>query len=400
VSLQGELIAARYEVADLVGAGGMADVYRARDRVLERNVAVKVLRLTAPDTSARKRFAAEARTLARLSHPGLVTVLDAGIEDERPYLVLELIDGPTLTQQLRSGGPLADARVRVIGSQLADAIAHAHGLGVIHRDVKPGNILLRPDGRVVLTDFGIAQMLTDAVHHTRTGEVIGSPAYLAPEQVNGAAATGAADIYALGLVLLECLTGHRAYDGPPIEAAIARLSTPPAFPTSMERGLRDLLRRMTALDPAERPTAAEVAAALVPSPILEAPDATAMITADHLDLASTTAVMSPVPRRRRRRLLLGAAAAAIIAALVVVGSAQLRPDEVAATPPATPSTTASTTPSATPSATPTPKAQTVVAKVPSPAARPRVTKPKPPKKHAGPVKHKKPHGKTKGKARH
>jgi serine/threonine protein kinase len=258
------VLADRYELGPLLGRGGMADVFRAEDRTLRRAVAVKVLREAAGDESDRARFVGEARTLAGLSHSGLVTVLDAGFGvadlpasdamagDDRPFLVMELVNGRTLgrvVQDWDGGLPLED--VGSVGAQVAEALAYVHRNGVVHRDVKPGNILLGPRTRVRLADFGVARLVEDSAGHTRTGHVIGTAAYLAPEQVTGDEVSGATDVYSLGLVLLEALTGRR-----------------------------ELLARMMSRDPAERPAADEVAERLrayspgsIPQPVESTPDA-------------------------------------------------------------------------------------------------------------------------------
>ena len=290
----------RYVLEGLLGSGGMADVHRATDSTLERSVAVKVLRDVAGDESARHRFVAEARTLARLSHRNLVTVLDAGIgeDDDRPFLVMELVEGRSLDDALRAG-PLPPEDAASVGAQLAAGLAYAHERGVVHRDVKPGNVLLSHDGRVKLADFGIARLLGDTARHTRTGTAIGTAAYLAPEQVRGEDVTGAADTYSLGLVLLESLTGTRAFPGSPTEAALARLQRDPEVPDTLGEGWVTLLTAMTASDPADRPEAAEVARLLAEgapeagaarTALLTAPVATAPLTAAAAPAAAAAAV--------------------------------------------------------------------------------------------------------------
>jgi eukaryotic-like serine/threonine-protein kinase len=255
------VLSGRYALGEVIGRGGMAEVYRARDQLLGRAVAVKILREVTADPAARARFTAEARTLARLSHPGLVAVLDAGTDGDRPYLVMELVEGTTLADRCR-GGALDPKFVAAVGAQVADALGYVHGRGIVHRDVKPGNVLLGDDGRVLLADFGLAKLTTDAAHLTATGLTMGTAAYLAPEQVRRAEIGPATDVYSLGLVLLEGLTGRRAYPGSPFEAALARLSSPPTIPDGLPAQFRLLLRRTTALDPADRPEVAEVASTL------------------------------------------------------------------------------------------------------------------------------------------
>jgi eukaryotic-like serine/threonine-protein kinase len=256
------VVAGRYALGEVLGRGGMAEVYRAWDQVLERPVAVKMLHLATSDAAARARFARETSTLAKLNHPGLVTVLDAGTVKDRPFLVMELVDGAALSTWVRGAG-LDPRYVAAAGAQVADALRYVHGAGIVHRDVTPANILLARDGRVLLADFGIARLAADTAHLTAQGLMVGTVGYLSPEQVTGGDVGPAADVYALGLTLLEALTGASAYPGPAAEAALARLTTPPLIPKTLPPPWPDLLRQMTAHHPSERPTAAEVAGILV-----------------------------------------------------------------------------------------------------------------------------------------
>lgn len=253
----GSRIAGRYLLGERLGRGGMADVFRAEDERLGRTVAVKLLRDHAESSSDRDRFAAEARTLAVLDHPSIVTLLDAGLEDDQPWLAMQMVEGSTLATHL-TGRPIRVAEVASIGRQLAEGLAYAHANGIVHRDVKPANVLLTEDGRALLADFGIARLLDSTTRHTVAGQAIGSPAYLAPEQASGGELSGAADVYSLGLLLLEALTGQRAFTGTTTEVVYARLQAPPEVPSSVPSGWAALLRAMTALAPADRPVAEEV----------------------------------------------------------------------------------------------------------------------------------------------
>lgn len=256
------LIAGRYALGRLLGTGGMAQVFQARDQILGRDVAVKLFG-PAVDAHGPDRVQTEMRTLAGLSHPSLVTVHDAGTDTpvdggpERAFLVMELIDGPTVAQ-LIAAGPLAPDLVAWTGAATAAALAYAHSRGVMHRDVKPGNILLDTQGRAHLADFGIAQTLGQQAL-TATGLLMGTAPYLSPEQVQGQQVTTATDVYSLGLVLLEALTGRREYPGTSAEAALARLSRPPVVDAGLPEPWPDLLTAMTATDPDARPDAAQVA---------------------------------------------------------------------------------------------------------------------------------------------
>ncbi|MDF2980200.1 MAG: serine/threonine protein kinase [Actinomycetospora sp.] len=245
----------RYTLGDLIGRGGAAEVFRARDELLGRDVAVKLFPagVGEADESRRQR---EVQTLAGMNHPGLVTIYDVGQERDRAYFVMQLIEGESLADRIRSG-PLALGDVVALGAALADALTYVHRHGVVHRDIKPGNVLLDTDGRPHLSDFGIA-VLADATNITATGMVIGTASYLSPEQVRGQQVGPASDVYALGLVLLECITARREYPGNALEAAVARLHRAPEIPTDLPGPLAGLLAGMTLDEPMERPTTEQV----------------------------------------------------------------------------------------------------------------------------------------------
>jgi eukaryotic-like serine/threonine-protein kinase len=255
----GSTLASRYQLVRLLGRGGMAEVFEANDGVLGRRVAVKVFRDETDIATSQARQQLEIQALARLQHPNIVAVFDAGTDAGVSFVVMQLIEGVTLAERTR-GSALPPAETARVGTAVADALVHVHSLGMVHRDIKPGNILCAGNGTVFLTDFGIVRLI-GRTRLTQHG-MIGTVSYLAPEQVRGEDVGTAADIYALGLVLLECLTGAPEYPGGSAESALARLTRPPRVPPAVPQGWSDLLTGMTTADPAARPTAGEVAGIL------------------------------------------------------------------------------------------------------------------------------------------
>lgn len=266
----GRVLGGRYRLLQEVARGGMAQVWAAEDPVLRRRVAVKILDPTlADDETVHQRFRHEAVAAARLAHPGIVATYDTGEDRGVAYIVMELVDGTTLRRLLDERGRLEVGDAAGIGAQVADALAHAHARGLVHRDVKPGNVLVEPDGRVKVTDFGIAKAAGSS-ELTRAGAVVGTARYLAPEQVSAEPVDERTDIYALGLVLYEMLCGNTPFDGESeIANAVARLHAVPvpvglARP-DVPRAVQEVIARCLARDPAGRPASArEVREALAP----------------------------------------------------------------------------------------------------------------------------------------
>ena len=377
----GDLVGERFRIESVVGVGGMATVYRSVDESLGRTVALKVFRSELADADDVRRQRDEVQLLASLNAPGLVTLFDAvaegGVGDHgRAFLVLEFVDGIDLRSKLLDGAP-EPAFIARIGSDVAAALSYIHRRGVVHRDVKPSNILLPHDHSTPgaplakLADFGIARLLDDA-RMTATGTVIGTATYLSPEQAQGATVGTASDVYSLGLVLLESLTGARAFPGTAIEAVLARLARDPEIPFTIGDPWRTLLTAMTAREPQDRPDAASVAATLLEPTFLEAPVAgtelldTELLDAEQLDptkllpaaeeypptrvlasaeqLAPTMVLASPASNAtpatpqshsRRRRFALIGASAAVVLVVIVLATSLSRPST---TGPADPST--------------------------------------------------------------
>ncbi|MCU1531998.1 MAG: serine/threonine protein kinase [Arthrobacter sp.] len=269
-SITAEILGGRYRLGEVIGRGGMASVYTANDLNLGRDVALKLFAPQSTDADELRRQEAEIRLLATLNHPSLVTLFDAGTdtripEEPRPFLTMELVDGQDLRTRIRHS-PLPLDELAVLGAGVADALAYVHSLGIVHRDIKPANILLvqvRPGEplRPKLTDFGIARII-DGTRLTATGTMVGTAAYLSPEQARGAEIGPASDIYSLGLVLLECIKGEMEYPGSAVESAVARLHRSPAIPDGVPSEWAQLIRAMTAMDPLDRPIAGDLEAVL------------------------------------------------------------------------------------------------------------------------------------------
>ena len=225
----GDLIADRYELEELVGTGGMSSVFCARDRQLERRVAIKILHEHyARDPEYLERFRREARAVAKLSHPNIVTVIDRGDDDGRQYIVFEYVDGENLKELVLRSGRLPVRQALELALAVADGLAFAHGRGLVHRDVKPQNVLLNGEGEVKVTDFGIARSLHVEHGVTQTGTVLGTGEYLAPEQASGKQVSPATDVYSLGVVLWELLAGDVPFTGENFVAvALRHVNEPP-----------------------------------------------------------------------------------------------------------------------------------------------------------------------------
>jgi eukaryotic-like serine/threonine-protein kinase len=258
-----EEIAGRYEIVELVGSGGMSSVYKAHDRLLERNVALKVLHPHyGDDEEYVERFRREARSVAQMSHPNIVTVIDRGEDNGQQYIVFEYVDGENLKELIERTGPLPARRAVELALEIAEALAFAHEHGLVHRDVKPQNVLLTPDGEAKVTDFGIARSLDVEHGVTQTGTVLGTSNYISPEQASGKPVTPATDVYSLGVVMYELLTAEVPFPGenfvavamkhindPPPDLREKRPDVPLRLIAAIERALeKDPSRRFSSMD--------------------------------------------------------------------------------------------------------------------------------------------------------
>ncbi|GAA3444495.1 serine/threonine-protein kinase [Planomonospora venezuelensis] len=302
------VLAGRYRAVEKLGEGGMGTVWRARDELLHREVAIKEVRLgshlpAAHRAEMRERTLREARAAARLSHPAIVAVHDVIAQDDRPWIVMDLVRGHSLDEAIRSGGPLPPQQVAAIGAAMLDALSLAHGRGIMHRDVKPANIMLSQDGGVLLTDFGIATLEGDA-QLTSPDALVGSPGYIAPERLRGTGDGPAADLWSLGATLYAAVEGRGPFHrGTPVATLGAVLTQETPYP-GRAGGLAPVLLAVLAKDPRERPGETALRAALrqvalgLPagplSPPAESPE-------------------RPPPRRRRTGLIAGAGLAAVAA---------------------------------------------------------------------------------------
>jgi len=400
----GSAIDARYRLEERIAGGGMGEVWRARDDVLGRVVALKVLRPEyADDPEFRARFRAEARHTAALSHPGIATVHDYGEVEApdahgnvrtSPYLVLELVPGESLARLLAREGRLPCDRALDVLAQAGRALQAAHDAGIVHRDVKPANLLVRPDGVIKVTDLGIARA-AGATALTGTGAVLGTPHYLSPEQAAGRAATPASDVYALGVVGYQCLAGRRPYaaEHPAAILAAHRELPPDPLPADVPPAAAQVVLRALAKRPGERTPSAEAlareatrarTALTAPEPRRLRPRADPPSPAP----AATSETVPAAPPRargpsRRRGRLLAAVAVPLIAAGVVVavllgaGDGERSAPRAGGSSRSTPRTVATAAPApATPTATaPPPTATTITPTATAPAPTPTTTAP-------------------------
>jgi serine/threonine protein kinase len=275
------LIGARYRLGDVIGRSLMSEVRRGEDLRLNRTVAIKLLRDDGDPRSA-ARFEREAQILASLHHPNIVVVFDTGVDDEDRFIVMEFIEGPTLRELLDNDGPLSLERASDITSKLASALGLAHDRGIVHRDIKPSNVMLPHDGGVKLVDMGIARLLSQEAL-TLTLTVLGTARYLSPENARGDRLDGRSDVYSLGCVLFEMLTGRTPFEGSPVALSFAHVNTPPPRVRSINPGvpaaMDELVASMLEKDPAHRPQTGEAVQgvlvsamrheAVVPTAVLE-----------------------------------------------------------------------------------------------------------------------------------
>jgi serine/threonine protein kinase len=355
---EAQLVLDRYRLVDRLAVGGSAEVWRAHDEQLDRAVAVKRLHPhLLPDELSRQRLAAEARAAAGLSHPGIVGIYDVDTSGDWPALVMELVDGESLAARLARDGPLPERQAAAIAADLADALYHAHKRGVIHRDLKPGNILIDADGRARLADFGIARSLAESAERlTQTGSVMGTLRYMAPEQLTGGEIGPRTDLYGLGTVLHEALTGEPPYPASsPVGLVEAQRAGPPTVP-AVDPALAAVIRTCLAFNASDRPVHAGAVAEALRAWLAGRPEAA--LALGSVD-TSTPTLARPVvttadppalrPMPRRRPLGWALLAAVLLAGVVVVALLAFGGPSVA-----TPNVGSSPTPTTAPTPSPTP----------------------------------------------
>jgi len=364
----GHIFGGRYELKARLAIGGMGEVWQAVDKVIERQVAIKILKEEyLGDKAFRERFRAEARHAALVNHEGIASVYDFGEEEGSAYLVMELVPGEALSTIIERERFLSAERVLDIVAQTASALHAAHQAGLVHRDVKPGNLLITPDGRVKITDFGIARAV-DQVPLTATGQVMGTVQYLSPEQASGKSATALTDIYSLGIVAYEALAGKRPFTGESqVAIAMAHIKNPPPpLPETIPLAVRNLILACLAKKPERRPTSARQLAraaiaitrgrvgealALVPAVDDEPHDMTEDTSTRILPVsvsASETASPSRFPRLPRTLPLVGLVVGLSILLIGIVVALVFRPTETTPTPAPTPAATDASDPTPTP----------------------------------------------------
>jgi len=367
----GHVFGGRYELKARLAIGGMGEVWQAVDKVIERQVAIKILKEEyLGDKAFRERFRAEARHAALVNHEGIASVYDFGEEEGSAYLVMELVPGEALSTIIERERFLSAERVLDIVAQTASALHAAHQAGLVHRDVKPGNLLITPDGRVKITDFGIARAV-DQVPLTATGQVMGTVQYLSPEQASGKSATALTDIYSLGVVAYEALAGKRPFTGESqVAIAMAHIKNPPPpLPESIPLAVRNLILACLAKKPERRPTSARQLAraaiaitrgrvgealALVPA-VDDEPQEMTEDTSTRILPVSVSTGETASPRRFARLPrtwpLVGLVVALAVLLIGIIAALVFRPTETAPspTPTPTPSTTGSSVPSPSPS---------------------------------------------------
>ncbi|GAA1448636.1 serine/threonine-protein kinase [Leifsonia poae] len=384
----------RYELQSRIAIGGMGEVWQATDLVIGRTVAIKILKDEyLGDPGFLERFRAEARHAALVNHEGIANVFDYGEEEGSAFLVMELVPGEALSTILEREHVLSTDKTLDIVAQTAAALHAAHAAGLVHRDIKPGNLLITPDGRVKITDFGIAR-IADQVPLTATGQVMGTVQYLSPEQASGHPASPTTDIYSLGIVAYECLAGRRPFTGESqVAIAMAQINeAPPELPATVAEPVRNLVFACIAKNPADRPASAahlaraaqalrrgdvQAAAASVPavlgvagltsaSTVLmpsagAATEATTVLPAAGAPLTEETETQTSTTTKKRSPWTWPLIALIALLALVLIGTiiALVAQPKNPVTPSTSPSKTASQTPSQTPSSTPTPTSNTV-----------------------------------------